>query len=153
MSGLCTHVNFGMNAERVEGQRSQTANTFSLNTADSSSRGGRERGGGSFFTSVNHNTHIMVYIFIFIYLKCIMVQKYRRSAAPRYIYKINTPSRQNKLLQNIDVKKGKSEDSHSSSVRSCSAVCSDIFRIFTHNKYFPTSFQTNHFTEDVNVSI
>ena len=28
-----------------------------------------------------------------------MVQKYRRSAAPRYIYKINTPFRQNKLPQ------------------------------------------------------
>lgn len=42
-------------------------------------------------------TKLMVYIFIFIYLKCNMVQKYRRSAAPRYIYKINTPFRQNKL--------------------------------------------------------
>lgn len=40
-----------------------------------------------------------------------MVQKYRRSAAPRYIYKINTPFRQNKLLQktehNWNLKKGK----------------------------------------------
>lgn len=40
-----------------------------------------------------------------------MVQKYRRSAAPRYIYKINTPFRQNKLLQktehNWNFKKGK----------------------------------------------
>lgn len=56
-----------------------------------------------FFISINHMNKsmnkLMVYIFIFIYLKCNMVQKYRRSAAPRYIYKINTPFRQNKLPQ------------------------------------------------------
>lgn len=50
-------------------------------------------------TKTSQWTKLMVYIFIFIYLKCIMVQKYRRSAAPRYIYKINTPFRQNKLPQ------------------------------------------------------
>lgn len=53
-----------------------------------------------FLHFMNKSTKLMVYIFIFIYLKCNMVQKYRRSAAPRYIYKINTPFRQNKLQQN-----------------------------------------------------
>lgn len=52
-----------------------------------------------FLHFINKSTKLMVYIFIFIYLKCNMVQKYRRSAAPRYIYKINTPFRQNKLQQ------------------------------------------------------
>lgn len=42
-----------------------------------------------FFISINHMNKLMGYRFI--YLKCNMVQKYRRSAAPRYIYKINTP--------------------------------------------------------------
>lgn len=44
-----------------------------------------------------------------------MVQKYRGSAAPRYIYKINTPFRQNKLPQKksdiTGIKKEKSKDS------------------------------------------
>lgn len=67
-----------------------------------------------FFISITKTsqwTKLMVYIFIFIYLKCNMVQKYRRSAAPRYIYKINTPFRQNKLPQKksdiIGIKKKK----------------------------------------------
>lgn len=72
-----------------------------------------------FFISINHvnksMNKLMVYIFIFIYLKCNMVQKYRRSAAPRYIYKINTPFRQNKLPQKKSditrIKKKKSKDS------------------------------------------
>lgn len=41
-----------------------------------------------------------------------MVQKYRGSAAPRYIYKINTPFRQNKLPQKnltFGIKKEKSK--------------------------------------------
>lgn len=62
-------------------------------------------------TNTSQWAKLMVYIFIFIYLKCITVQKYRRSAAPWYIYQINTPFRQNKLMQktehNWNLKKGK----------------------------------------------
>lgn len=56
-----------------------------------------------FFIQLNHKirplTKWLVYISIFIYLKCIIVQKYRRSAAPWYLYKINTPFKQNKLQE------------------------------------------------------